>query len=318
MNKIVTLLTICFLATAWHAAADAVQVGTTVDFDRVTSTNPNLGAWDRGVITGTTTIAGQPYLKIRNKAGTPYTIPNDPRWIHVVDPASAGPAPDGTQTGPYRGSTARPATAPAGGAGQAPAATAAPGPTGRFPVGTKVEFDRVEGSKPEYQRWDTGTVVGKDQWGRVQIRGENGIMYSIHDDPRWILPAGSPIPGRRHDYLDHLAPTPGPTAGSTPPKGGATPPQGGAGGPLAGEWAVVAMDGKATGGHGMTFNFVGSRYELIFQGDAQSGTFTVSGNTVRMIAEDGVPYGTFQFSIQGNRLELKSPGTDFVLVRAHL
>src|SRR5262245_42276367 len=82
IKKLLTLLAICFWATVWQAAADPLQVGTTVDFDRVTSTNPNLGAWDRGVIIGTTTIGGQRYLKIRNKAGTPYTIPNDPRWIH--------------------------------------------------------------------------------------------------------------------------------------------------------------------------------------------------------------------------------------------
>jgi hypothetical protein len=310
MKKLLTLLAICFSATVSCAAADPLQVGATVDFDRVTSTNPNLGAWDRGVIIGTSTIGGQPYLKIRNKAGTPYTIPNDPRWIHVADPVSAGPVPDGTKTGPYAGATGRPAMLPAGGPGQAPTTARAPDSVGRFPSGTRVEFDRVEGSKPEYGRWDTGTVVGKDQSGRVQIRGENGIMYSIHDDPRWILPAGTPLPGPRHDYLDRPAP-PGPREISTTPKGGS-------GGPLTGEWAVVAMDGKATGGHGMTFNFVGSRYELIFQGSAQSGTFTVSGSSVRMIGEDGAPFGTFQFSIQGNRLELKAPGTDFVLERAHL
>jgi hypothetical protein len=148
MKKLLTLLAICFLATVWHAAADPLLGGDNGGLRPSHVHQSNLWSLGRGVIIGTTTIGGQPYLKIRNKAGTPYTIPNDPRWIHVVDPASAGPAPDGTKTGPYPGSTGRPAAVAGGRPGQGSTATPAPGSIGRFPVGTRVEFDRVEGSKP--------------------------------------------------------------------------------------------------------------------------------------------------------------------------
>jgi len=97
-------------------------------------------------------------------------------------------------------------------------------------------------------------------------------------------------------------------------------PAAGVAGPLSGEWAVVQMDGKPTGGYGMTFNFVGSRWEQVFQGTAVSGRFTVSGSTVRMVGDDGVEFGTFQFAVQGTQLTLKgvgkAAGTSFVCQRA--
>lgn len=272
------LLALCLLAPSF-----AQQIGSSVDFDRVTASNPNLAAWDRGTIVAATTISGKPHWKIRNTAGTLYTIPNDPRWIRPAGPAAP---PDGTRTGPTP--------------------TPAPQPTRRFPPGTRVQFDRAEGSKPQFGRWDDGTVIATDSTGRLQIRGTNGIMYSIHDAPRWILPAGAPLPGPRHDYLDRPVPAPNAPVPANIP----------ASGPLAGEWAVIVMDGKPTSGAGMTLNVVGSRYEFSFQRSTQSGTFLLSGNSIRMTAEDGTPFGTFQFSVQGNRLSLSSPQANFVLQRA--
>lgn len=307
MRIFMTLLAIYFFVTVVPAAADVLPVGATVDFDRVTASNPNLGAWDRGTITGTTKIAGQSYYKIRNQAGTPYTIPNDPRWIRAVNPASPGPAPDGTHTGPYPGDTGSPRAG-------APRTTRAPGAAGRFPVGTRVEFDRVEAQNPANGRWDEGVIVGRTPGGYIQIRGKNGTLYRIADDPRWILPAGSPLPGRRHDYLDH------PTSASKAGKHSTSSPSGsgGSAGPLTGEWAVISVDGERRSGFGMTFHFVGSRYELIhYSGEIAAGHFTVSGSTVRMVQEDGTSYGTFHYSIQGNRLVLRGSGTEFICERAH-
>lgn len=334
MKSFFSTLALCASITiTLQSALASIPVGSTVDFDRVTSTNPAVGAWDRGVIVGTTTIAGQVNYKIRNKTGTPYTIPDDPRWIRAADPDS--PAPDGTHTGPYPGSAgvaqagsmggmqagaygaAQQFSAPGTTSGGQPASVSnktSPPAAASISVGAQVQFDRVEGSKPEYGRWDDGVVVGRDQWGRVQIRGKNGIMYNIHEDPRWILPAGTPPPGPRHDYLDHPAPaklTPNAPISNTPLAGGSA-------GPLAGEWAVVGVDGRPASGYGMTFNFVGSRYELIhYSGQTEAGHFSVSGSTIRMVQEDGSEYGNFQYSIQGNRLVLKAPGTEFVCERAH-
>jgi hypothetical protein len=321
MRIFIVLVALCGFASVLPASAQELPAGTTVNFDRCTSSNPALGCWDRGVITGSTKVAGQTHYKIRNQSGTPYTIPDDPRWIRSVDP-SARPVPDGTHTGPYpasvrapTGPTGTPPTAP----GQAEA-KARPGQQNtaeRFPAGTRVEFDRVEAQNPANGRWDEGVVVGRTPGGYIQIRGNNGILYRVSDDPRWILPAGTPLPGPRHDYQAQQNPgaAPGPGKGTTGPV-----PAGG-GGPLAGEWAVVQMDGKPTGGYGMTWNFVGSRWEQIFQGSAVSGQFSVSGNTVRMVQDDGVEFGTFQYSVQGNQLSLKgvgkAAGSTFVFQRAH-
>lgn len=329
----ISMSIVCIL-TSWQAAL-AIGVGETIDFDRVTSNNPDLGAWDRGVVIGTTTIAGKMHFKIRNQAGTPYTIPNDPRWVRAIDPSSTAPAPDGCHPGPYPGTEAfapvYPGAVPASTGGYQPSGAqpgrgSVSGAGGQTQAGATVEFDRVEGSKPEFSRWEHGVVVGRDQWGRVQIRADNGIIYNIKDDPRWILPGGSPLPGRRHDYLQQ--PT---SPAAATPVGGAnrgtmggggsergTTGGGGSAGALAGEWAVVGVDGRPASGYGMTFNFVGSRYELIhYSGQTEAGSFSVNGSSIRMIQEDGSEYATFQYSIQGNRLVLKAPGSEFVCERAH-
>ena len=53
-HQILPLLAVLFLATAAQVAGYQAREGATVDFDRVTSSNPNMGAWDRGVVIGTT------------------------------------------------------------------------------------------------------------------------------------------------------------------------------------------------------------------------------------------------------------------------
>lgn len=182
-----------------------------------------------------------------------------------------------------------------------------------FPVGSRVEFDRVEGSQPQFGRWDSGTVVGHDQFGRVQIKGDNGITYNIQDNPRWILPGGSNIPGPKHDYNDHpVAPPAQNNQAKNPMAGG-----GGAAGPFNGEWTAISVDGQKYEPGAQNFNFVGSRYEILNQGMTMSGTFSVSGNSVRMTSDDGSPFATFQYSMQGGQLTLTAPGTQYVLIPAH-
>ncbi len=207
------------LAAVVHA--DTFPAGTRVQFDRVEASKPELGRWDQGVI-----LRMDPYGRyvIRGDGGATYTIQNDPRWIRPAGAPVTGPKWDGSPSN--SGAAAPPAqaggrqTAPGGNApGGTPPANnvGAPGATNRqWAPGTRVQFDRAEGSKPEYGRWDTGVVAGKDGFGRIQIRGDNGITYNIHDDPRWILPEGAPLPGPKHDAFEVRVPRPG-EANQAPP-----------------------------------------------------------------------------------------------------
>lgn len=189
-----------------------------------------------------------------------------------------------------------------------------PGRAGNFAAGSRVEFDRAEGSKPQFGRWDSGTVIGRDKFGRIQIKGDNGITYSIQNDPRWILPGGSQTPGPRHDYNDHPV---NPPATRSNPLPNRTNTGNGATGPLSGEWTVVSLDGRRYEPGAQNFNFVGSRYEILNQGMTMSGNFSVNGNSVQMISDDGSPFATFQYSMQGGQMVLSSPGTKYVLIPAH-
>lgn len=182
---------------------------------------------------------------------------------------------------------------------------------GTLAVGSRVEFDRVQGSQPKFGRWDSGTILGRDQFGRVQIKSDNGITYSIQDDPRWILTGGSKTPGPRHDYNDH------PVATQPAVSNSASSASNGAAAPFSGEWTVVSLDGRRYEAGAQNFNFVGSRYEILNQGMTMSGNFSVNGNSVRMISDDGSPFATFQYSIQGGQMVLTAPGTQYVLVPAH-
>ncbi len=258
-----------------------------------------------GTITETGDRSG--FVKVAIDGSSGASLLN-PKWLKPAGGQAPQNAPGTTLAGaPTGGQTGNPTTAtqPGKQAGQ-----------GAFSVGSRVEFDRAEGSQPRFGRWDSGTVVGKDQFGRVQIKGDNGILYNITDDPRWILPGGSQVPGPRHNAFEQPATPP-----ANPNKAGVNAPMKGGGaaaaGPFSGEWTVVSLDGQRYEPGAQNFNFVGSRYEILNQGMTMSGNFSVSGNSVRMISEDGTPFATFQYSMNGGQMVLSAPGTQYVLVPAH-
>ncbi len=295
MRRDIAVLSVLILSAVPPVSAQQFKVG-----DHVHST---VSGFD-GTVVQTGGIDG--YLQVSRDGQPPSNASwMNPKWLKPAVLLGGQGTPAVPQKGGQPGGQ--------GGAQLRQTPPGQPGAAGRFPSGSRVEFDRAEGSKPQFGRWDSGTVVGRDQFERVQIRGSNGILYTIQDDSRWILPAGSAVPGPRHDYNNHP-----PAAAATPAARASTPMGGGSQGPLTGEWAVIGVDGKSASGYGMTFNFVGSRYELIhYSGETEAGHFMVSGSTVKMVQEDGSPYGTFQYSMQGNRLILQAPGTQFVLERAH-
>ncbi|MBX9690086.1 MAG: hypothetical protein K2X27_25470 [Candidatus Obscuribacterales bacterium] len=256
-----------------------------------------------GTITETGDRSG--FVKVMIDGSTGSSLLN-PKWLKPAGgQAAPGAQAAGQAGGQLGGMPAAPAAAQGGRAGAA----------GPFAPGSRVEFDRAEGSQPQFGRWDSGTVIGKDQFGRVQIKGDNGTVYNVTDDPRWILPGGSAVPGPRHDAFNKPvtpAPTPNRPVGGAPRNGG-----GGAAGPFSGEWTVVSLDGQRYEAGAQNFNFVGSRYEILNQGMTMSGNFSVSGNSVQMISDDGTPFATFQYSMQGGQMVLSAPGTQYVLVPAH-
>jgi hypothetical protein len=90
-----------------------------------------------------------------------------------------------------------------------------------------VQFDRVEATVPAHGRWDSGVIIERTANNRYKIRGDDGTTYTIQNDPRWILPAGAPLPGPRHDYLDTPSPpTPGANATAPAANAAAMPPDG--------------------------------------------------------------------------------------------
>ena len=198
----------------WSAAASAatrpLPIGSRVEFDKVYANNPALSQWVEGEITGY--LPAQNYYKIRSTGGINYTIPNDPRWIR----SPGGNAP---------GSSSGPAATPQEGTLLGPTIAPAPAAAGYAP-GTRIQFDRVEAENSKNGRWDSGTIIGRDAYNRYRIRGDNGTVYTIRNDPRWILPASAPLPGPRHDYLE--TPPAAPERNATRPvaAAGAMPPDG--------------------------------------------------------------------------------------------
>lgn len=205
-----TLIVLLLCATV-APAATVLPVGTRIQFDKVYATNPALSQWIEGEITGY--MPAQNYYKIRATNGVNYTIANDPRWIRAV--AANGAKPAAAKDAPKPPPVAPPPATPA----QPPANT------GSYTAGTHIQFDRVEALVPAHGRWDSGVIVERAPNNRYKIRGDNGILYAIQDDPRWILPAGAPLPGPRHDYLDKPQPAPAANA-NTPAPNGAMPPDG--------------------------------------------------------------------------------------------
>jgi hypothetical protein len=197
-------------SAALIAATSPLPVGSRVEFDKVYANNPALSQWVEGEITGY--LPAQKYYKIRSRDGINYTVPNDPRWIRIV-----GTNPGGPSSGPGSPQPQENLLGP----------RLAPAPIrGGYAPGTHIQFDRVEAENPKNGRWDSGTVIERDAYNRYRIRGDNGVVYTIRNDPRWILPAGAPPPGPRHDYLDTppTAPTrnanrPVATTGAMPPDG---------------------------------------------------------------------------------------------------
>lgn len=265
-------------------------------------------------LSGTVTATGDPsgYVKVLLDGVTGEGSLLNPKWLK---PAS-GAVPQANAQTPQMGAQ------PAGGqAGMPPNQWAAPvqnqgGQSGKSAaqVGAHVQFDRAEGSQAQFGRWDSGTVVGRDQFGRVQIRSDaNGTVYNVTDNPKWIIPGGGQAPGRQHDYTDQPMPAPSKNnpAANTPNPGG------GAAGPFSGEWTVVSLDGQRYEAGAQNFNFVGNRYEILNQNMTMSGHFSVNGNSVQMISDDGSPFATFQYSMSGNQMVLSGPGTQYVLVPAH-
>jgi hypothetical protein len=288
------LTTLLFCAVlAARAQADSFPAGTPVQFDRVEASKPELGRWDRGVVVR---LDAYGRYVIKGDNGNTYTIRNDPRWILPANAPRPGPNWDGSTGAPT--STAQPLQ------GHAPAATPPAAVSGKWAPGMRVQFDRAEGSKPEYGRWDSGVVEGKDRFGRVQIRGDNGILYSIHDDPRWIIAAGAPLPGPKHDAYEVHVPPPGQPAAAP----GAAPTNGAS--PAPGHYIcssfseqILGMAFTLTGPTSYTFDAGGSGTLRI---DAGTGQASFSGPIGEVMRDDQltaivkVGGGRNEFAFVGN------------------
>jgi hypothetical protein len=210
------MVAVLVCAAVMQAATSTLSVGTRVEFDKVYASNPALSQWVEGEITGY--MPAQNYYKIRSTSGINYTIPNDPRWVRTAGASSAVTAPgQGTEKAPPPGTEPPQPVAP-----QEPSA-----PAGAYAVGTRAQFDRVEATVPAHGRWDSGVIIERAANNRYKIRGDNGIIYTIRNGRRWILPAGAPLPGPRHDYLNTPPPAaPGGNADTPAANAGAMPPDG--------------------------------------------------------------------------------------------
>ncbi len=196
---------------ALPAPAGPYAVGARVLFDKVYATNPALSQWMEGEVTGY--MPAQNYYKVRSTGGTVYTIVNDPRWIRPAQGNGPSIAPGPRPQIPAGPMPLQPATP------QVPSV-----PAGRFTPGARVQFDRGEATIPSNGRWDSGIIVERVANNRYTIRNDNGVMYTIQDDPRWIIPAGAPLPGPRHDLQTppaqgNNAMPPAANAGAMPPDG---------------------------------------------------------------------------------------------------
>ena len=191
------LLMFVVLGGLSQAAAEMLSVGTLVKFDKEQANNPSQAEWVEGEITDY--MPGQRSYNIRSSDGTTYTVADDPRWLrasHLADSASSRVQ--------RLNNNSHPAEL------HQPSA-----PAHRYAMGAHVQFDRVEASTPERARWDSGVVMERTINNRYKIRGDNGTIYTIQDDPRWILPADAPVPGPRHDYLANSKPAPAVPANSS-------------------------------------------------------------------------------------------------------
>jgi hypothetical protein len=210
------------LLASTRAADEHLPVGTKIQFDKVYASDPALSQWIEGEITGY--MPAQKYYKIRATNGINYTIANDPRWIKKITPSDKPAEP------------AKPQDAEAASGDRPKESVAAPpqqAPAGKFAVGTRIQFDRVEASNPANGRWDSGVIESRAANNRLKIRGDNGTLYTIQDDPRWILPKDAALPGPRHDDLD------APAKKDAPPDNGSAP--------LGGVIGGVAPDAQAAG-----------------------------------------------------------------------
>lgn len=328
MSRPILALSILICASNIPTYAQSFKVADRAHSNQIAQQNSGQESgpwWNPGAGANKFKVGDRVFSEVSKLYGTVTEIGDSSGYVKVVIDGSTGGAllnpkwlkPAGGQAAPGNSAAPNMGGQNAGSTGGFPTQAAAPANGARGAVGSRVEFDRAEGSQPQFGRWDSGTVVGKDQFGRVQIKGDNGILYNIKDDPRWILPGGSAVPGPRHDAFNKPAVPPAvsknPIA-DTPAQGGGG---GGAAGPFNGEWTVVSLDGHRYEPGAQNFNFVGSRYEILNQGMTMSGHFSVSGNSVQMVSDDGSPFATFQYSMQGGQMVLSAPGTQYVLVPAH-
>lgn len=172
------------LSSALSSFAEApgkhwMNVGDSVEVDKLQSSTPGLAVWRTGKIIQVNRNSNSYLVDVD---GEQLTIINNDNW---VKPGAAQADPPG-QAGGAQGA------APAGGA----AMPAAPGGFGGgarggggFAVGSLVKVDKIMASTAGAAMWTVGKVVGINQKNNsIDVLTDDGIRRTIVNSPDWIKP----------------------------------------------------------------------------------------------------------------------------------
>lgn len=181
-NLCLVVATLCFLsANAGIAESQGkhwLNVGDTVEVDKLQSSTPGLAIWKTGKILQVNRSSNSYLVDVD---GEQLTIINNDNWVKpgTAPPAAAAQAanPAGAQVNAHAGANF-------GATGNAGA--------GKFAVGSIVQVDKIMASTAAAAMWGLGKVVGVNQANNsIDVLTEDGVKRTIVNNSDWIKPAAA-------------------------------------------------------------------------------------------------------------------------------